>query len=230
MGSVVNSIGEGTARALGTSTSKSGVLRANLPNIGGNIGESFDQLVKNPGEALTNVFNAATAGMRTSENTLGPGGGIEKNPESPATPALTAQQSFYEEYKKNLPFYQQQMSERLSKQAHQAMTGQQRNIEQKNVSRGLGYGGLNEGMKEQARAQAQEQLASGLMTGNRGLLDIGQQIQSGTIDTGLGLQNQMQKYQDELYKMQKAHYDSNNATNASMMGSIANLGLLAALA
>jgi hypothetical protein len=130
----------------------------------------------------------------------------------------------------NLPKYQQQMQERLSQQANRGMYDNMRNVEQRNVSRGLGYGGLNEGMKAQAQAQSQQDLANQITNANVGLLDLGNQLQSGAIGTGLGNQADLQQRLNQIYQQQQAQYNAQNQTAGSQMGLLANLAMMAALA
>ena len=105
-----------------------------------------------------------------------------------------------------------------------------RGVEQKNVSRGLGYGNLNEAMKEQQRAQSQQELAGSISNANMGLLDLGNQIRGGAIDTGLGLQRIAQDRLNQIYQREAAMNRQRQENEGSALGLLAQIGMMAAMA
>jgi len=198
-------------------------------DLGGDISRGAQALVRNPGEAIfagtEHLANQILGEMKPKrKDTAIPGY------DQTAGEVLTAQQQGYQDYMKNLPSFQKKMAEGLAQQSMGQLTGQQRGIEQRNVSRGLGYGALNESMKEQARAQAQQQLASSIQEGNLGLLGLGEQMQAGIVTTGAGMQADLQNRMNQIYQRQQAAINAQNQQAGSLMGTAMNVGMLMALA
>jgi hypothetical protein len=223
----------------GKSTAKRGVqtkgwdLAGDIKKGAQSIGSGVDRLVKNPGEAI-----AGAAQHIAGETT--PGGKAVKDvtsalqnanrttPEDPMAGILRSQQEAYKEYQSKLPEYQQKISENLGQQANIGMHEAQRGVEQRNVSRGLGYGNLNESMKEQERSRSQQQLAGSLSNANVGLLDLGNQIRSGAIQTGQGMQQELQNRQNQVYQRELANQQAQNSAAGNMMGLLGTIGLASA--
>ena len=149
-----------------------------------------------------------------------------KQPEDPQTTLLKAQQKQYQDYLTALPEMQKQMQEQYTQAAQRNIASMQKAGEQKMASRGLGYGGLNEAMKEQVTAQGQQQLASQLAQGNQGLLSIGDQIQSGGLQTGIGMQNQLQALANMNYQRALAQQQAENQQAGSLLGTLGTAGML----
>lgn len=148
-------------------------------------------------------------------------------PDQGLTGIQTAQQQQYQDYLTNLPKMQKQMQEQYTQQAHKQIAAGQKAGESKMASRGLGYGGLNEAMKQQVAAQGKQDLAGQLANVNQGLLSMGNQIQQGGIQTGVGMQNQMQALQNMLYQQQLARQNAENSTTGSILGLIGGAGIAA---
>jgi hypothetical protein len=234
MGSVVNDIGsvandigktavQSIGNAIGKGSSQTSIPGVSMPNLGGDIAG----FVGDMGTGLSTTLKGIVAG----------GSPVSGSPSQsqPATPkadpaaigAQQAQLSASAQYQQNLPMYQQQMAERLSQNANKQTAQQQRSIESKNSARGLGYGALNEGMKAQDAAANQQQLAGQIAGGNQGLLDLGQGIQSGAIQTGLGIQNDLQQRQNQIYQQQLATAQANNSQTNSGLGLLATAAMFA---
>jgi hypothetical protein len=158
-----------------------------------------------------------------------------KTPEAPTAPGISqgvsdiqqAQNDQYNQYQENLPKMQQQMQEGLTKQANIGVAQGQRSVQEQNSKRGMGYGGVNEGQKQQVAAQGQQQLAGQLAQGNQGLLNMGNEIQAGGMQTGLGIQGQMQQQQNAIYQQALARQQSQNQMVGSGLGLLGSAGLMA---
>ena len=209
----------------------------NTTGIGG--GRRIDpvkDLTSGVGAFLHNPIDATSQGLThlidplqpsKHENTLGPS---PKTPKDTAPEVLAEQQRSYEDFKSNMPRYASQLRENLGKEANRGMYQNMRNVEQRNVSRGLGYGGLNESMKEAERSKSQQALANQVQGANLGLIDLGSQIQSGAIQTGMGMQGDAQQRLNQIYQQQLAKYGADTQAAGSQLGFLANLAMMAALA
>ena len=151
----------------------------------------------------------------------------EASPE--AAQVLSSQQQAYKDYMSRLPSFQKKMAEGLAQQSMGQLSQTQRGLEQRNVSRGMGYGALNEAMKEQAKSQAQQQLASSIQQGNLGLLGLGEQMQSGIVQTGAGMQSDLQNRMNQIYAQQQAQLQAQNQQAGNVLGLIGQAGIMAAL-
>jgi hypothetical protein len=203
----------------------------NIASATSNFSNNVNQIRKDPvRNVLGPMFGGAAGAMAV--DTYREGTKESPAPESPGidqglSDIQKAQNEQYDEYKKNLPFMQNQMQERLTKQANTGIAQGQHQSEEKQSARGLGYGGLNEGMKQQIASQGQQQLAGQLSGANKGLLDMGTQIQQGGMQTGLGIQGQMQQMQNSIYQQQLARQQANNQIGGSAMGLLGSAGLMA---
>lgn len=151
-------------------------------------------------------------------------------PPTDAENVQKAQIKQYEDYKTALPGMQNQLQSRLSQSMNQDIAKGQRNVEERNSARGLGYGGINEGQKGMVAAQGQQDLAGQISGANQGLLDLGNQIQGGAIQTGLGIQGLLQQNADTQYERQRGRQSAQNAQNQALLGLLANAGTMAAFA
>lgn len=177
------------------------------------------------------LTNPIIGGAQLIDSAMGKEGQAPDSPgiDSGLSDIQKAQNEQYDQYKQNLPQMQNQMQERLTKQANIGVAQGQHQGEEKMSARGLGYGGLNEGMKQQVASQGQQQLAGQLAGANKGLLDMGTQIQQGGMQTGLGIQGQMQQMQNAIYQQQLARQQSQNQQTGAGLGLLANAGLMGAL-
>lgn len=185
--------------------------------------------VKSPTAPTPENYSVASAyGVKTPppSQTAGP---TPETDEQRTARIQKEQQQASAQYQENLPYYQQKMGENLSQQANQGMYQGMQNIESRNASRGMGYGGLNEGMKEQQRAQSQQGLASSISSANKGLLDLGQQLQTGAINTGLGIQSDLQNRQNLIYQQALQQQQSQNQMMGSYLGLLGQGAMLYAL-
>lgn len=189
-------------------------------DVGGDISKGAKALTRNPAGAISGGlqhFAEQTWGRvapgQKYENTVAP-----LTVDKPAEQILTEQQKGYQDYMKRLPSFQRQMAEGLAKESMQTMTGQQRQAEQRNVARGLGYGALNEAAKEQIRSQNQQQLASAIQQGNLGLLGLGEQMQAGIVTTGAGMQADLQNRYNQLYQQRLAEMQRQSSAAGQFLG------------
>lgn len=186
-----------------------------------NPGESLQQQIDRIGDAAANIGNAIGI-KQEHKNTLQP---IKQSDQTKSI--LDEQKKAYEDYLKNVPGYRRRLEEGISKEANKSMYQKMRGVEQRNVSRGLGYGALNEAMKEEQRGQSQQELANQITNLNRGLLDLGEQMRTGAIQTGVGMQADVQNRLNQLYQRRMAEYNANTQEAGSFMGLLASLGMMA---
>ena len=193
------------------------------------ITHGVQDFIRNPIDAtatgLTNLVNPGNAGpLMTLPTPPTP-----PKVKSDADKVQEAQAKQYDEYKEALPGMRNQLQSRLSQSMNQDIASGQRNTEERNVARGLGYGGVNEGQKGMLAAQGQQDLAGQISGANQGLLDLGNQIQGGTIQTGLGIQGLLQQNADTQYQRQRSQQASRNAQNQALLGVLGNVGMMAAI-
>jgi hypothetical protein len=204
-------------------------IRDTVSDAGGDISKGLKDVghaITNPSVLVPSDMSNAVNGMKKGlEAARGPTPKSQDNTEQ----IRNQQQQSYQDFQRNLPGYQRQMQEGLSNVANRSMYQNMRDVDQRNTSRGLGYGGLNEGMQAGEQARSQQNLANQITQGNVGLLDLGNQIQSGAITTGLGQQSNLQQRLNQLYSQRMADYNSQNQQTASMLGLLANAGMMAAM-
>lgn len=141
---------------------------------------------------------------------------------------LAGQQAQYNEFQQNMPRMQQEISEGLMKRSVRDIAQGQRSATERMSARGLGYGGLAQSQREQVQAQGQQNLANNMAQANQGLLGLGNQIQSGAIQTGLGLQSNLQDYQNSIYQQALARQQAQNQEMGSVIGGLGTIGLMMA--
>jgi len=196
------------------------------------IGDT-QKAIQNPGESLQQEIDRLGENLYDAAGRLGYKGGEHKETLQPikqsdeAKGILDEQKKAYETYLKNVPGYRRKLEEGISKEANKSMYQKMRGVEQRNVSRGLGYGALNESMKEEQRGQSQQELANQITNLNRGLLDLGEQMRTGAIQTGVGMQGDVQNRLNQLYQRRMAEYNANTQEAGSFMGLLASLGMMA---
>lgn len=202
MGSVVNNIAQGAQN----------FIRNPGEELGRRVGEIGNATL---GEASRVIFGR---GKKKKQDDIGIDKGVED--------VRAEQQRQYEQFQQSMPNIQRQMQERFSSQANLRAAQGQRQSQEQMSSRGLGYGGLNEAMKQQVTAQEQQRLAGQVGEANRGLLDLGEQLRSGAISTGQGIQNQLQQRQDQIYQQQMARYNADQAIMGNVLGTAATAAIL----
>ncbi len=172
------------------------------------------------GPLINNVANAVVGASKRGDN--------QDNKD--VNSIMAGQQAQYQEFQKRLPQMQQDIAEGLMKRSVRDIASGQRAATERMSARGMGYGGLAQSQRDQVQAQGQQSLANNMAQANQGLLGLGNQIQSGAIQTGLGLQSNLQDYQNAIYQQALQRQAMQNQMTGSVLGTVGNLGLLAALA
>ena len=139
---------------------------------------------------------------------------------------MAGQQRQYQEFQERLPQMQQEISEGLMKRSIRDIASGQRAATDRMSARGLGYGGLAQAQREQVQAQGQQNLANNMAQANTGLLGLGNQIQSGAIQTGIGLQSNLQDYQNSIYQQALARQAAQNQETGAVLGGLGTIGLM----
>lgn len=140
---------------------------------------------------------------------------------------ISGQQQQYQEFQNRLPGMQQEISEGLMKRSIRDIAAGQRAATDRMSGRGLGYGGMAQAQREQVQAQGQQALANNMAQANQGLLGLGNQIQSGAIQTGLGAQSNLQDYQNSIYQQALARQAAQNQETGALLGGLGTIGLMA---
>lgn len=203
-----------------------------MGSVVNNIAQGAQNFVRNPGEELgrrvhdigsstlgnANLIPLALARPYISEMMKKkPPGQVQTD--DPTENIRKEQERQYQSFQQNMPAIQKQMQERLASKANLRAAQGQRQSQEKMSSRGLGYGGLNEAMKQQVTAQEQQRLAGQVGDANRGLLDLGEQLRTGAIATGQGIQGQLQQRQDQIFQQQMAKYNADQNIAGNVLGS-----------
>lgn len=202
-----------------------------MGSVVNNIAQGAQNFVRNPGEELGRRFRDIGESTLGNANLIPLGLArpyisemMKKKPpgqvqtDDAAENIRKEQARQYQTFQQNMPSIQKQMQERLASQANLRAAQGQRQSQEKMSSRGLGYGGLNEAMKQQVTAQEQQRLAGQVGDVNRGLLDLGEQLRTGAIGTGQGIQGQLQQRQDQLFQQQMAKYNADQAIAGNVIG------------
>lgn len=200
-------------------------------DVGNAIGGDVGQVI---GTATTGAFtgtgllggiatNALTDSMKPGKKSEALERGARVNPALDRYKA--EQQAYAEKFQKELPQMQAKMAQDLSRDAHRRMTSQIRETNQGNFSRGLGYGGVNEGQKQAVRSESQSQLAGKIAGANASLENASNTLNAQAVETGLGVQQTQQQIQNQIYQQQLSNQQAQNA----ITGSITGAGLLAGL-
>lgn len=164
-------------------------------------------------------------GLTGFGNSLNPSG-----PQTPGTnPALAQveqnQISQAQQFQANIPQYQQQLTSNLKQGVNQQLGQNLQKTANYNASRGLLYGGVNQGMQGHNYNNASNAVAQGTSDINAGLQSASNQLAANAVGTGTGIQQSNQDIQNQIYQQTMAQTNSNN----SMLGSAAGFGLLAAM-
>lgn len=196
-----------------------------------------DDLRKNPAGFLSNqAYQFGELGWALP-NFIG--GEIDKN-KSEAGPDPTGagqdsqaealrkkQQDYAKEFRSNIPGMEGSMSNALKGNNSRNMYSNLDQVDQDSSRRGLLYGGLAAGREGGVRAKAQGALGEGLAGIHQGLLNAADTLDAQAIQTGLGIQQNQQAIQNQIYQQAMAANNANNSMVGSMVGTIATIAALA---
>lgn len=191
------------------------------------IGNAIDTTIKNPVAAIRGTLATGNPlGGVADANMSAPG-------EAPAAPAMNPelqrlhdqQQSQAKEFRSNLPSMKNQMSEDLKVQNNQAVNQANKQTQGANSARGLLYSGINQGQKLANRSQGQSRLAAATSEANTSLDNAANNMDSQAIQTGVGIQQNAQAIQNQIYSQAQARLAGQNAITGSAIG----FGMLAGL-
>ena len=88
------------------------------------------------------------------------------------------------------------------------------------------YPGYKVGAHHRKLAQIFEDIANGKK--KRVIVNIGEQLRTGAIATGQGIQNQLQQRQDQIYQQQMARYNADQAIAGNVLGTAATAAIMLA--
>lgn len=194
----------------------------NNPSNGGSSGLNKGVVGQHGIGAISGPSNAAMYGGFLTDsvgNTLDGFGNIVKlnNATTPPTP-LESLQSQASIFRSNLPQMQQQMAssmgQGINQQTQQNLSANKTN----NSTRGLLYGGINQGQQAAVRGQGQVQMAQGREMINSQLNSAADQMDQGTISQGMALQNVQQNMQNAIYQQAMMNMMSQNQMYGSLVG------------
>lgn len=204
------------------------VATAVAPGIAGSalLGKSvFDTAKKNPLEAAAYGLNPVL-GFQADQL------GLLKGKDTPNAPKVNqdardiqaAQQQYAQDFRAQLPGMKNQMSTQLQSDAQSQLKDDLAAGRSSASSRGLLYGGIQQGNEGKQRQQAQRGLIGGISNMNMGLDDAANQMDSAAAQTGINMQQQQQAMQNTIYQNAMAQMNSQN----QIFGSVASsAGLLA---
>lgn len=180
------------------------------------------------GNALTGGVDPATQGMW---GMMEPGA----SPDAPGVnPNLAkvqqAQVGAYNQFTQNMPQMQNQMGNQARAGFNQQAGTQIQRNRATNSSRGLLYGGINQGQEAGIRGQAAVKSANAQGTINAGLLNSQSQLQGNAVNTGLAINQNQQQIQNDIYQQALAQMQASAGMFGSAMGSVGKVGGLLAAA
>jgi hypothetical protein len=148
-----------------------------------------------------------------------------------ATEQLQAQQTgAANDFQAGLPGMKANMASMLTQNANQSLQSTDNDIKNNNSARGMSYGGVNAGQQAGAAASAQSGLASSIATGDQGLDQAANSMDAQAIATQTGIQAANQAAQNQAYSRALASQNSNNSLVGGLIGTAANIGMMAAFA
>lgn len=168
----------------------------------------------------------------TGQNALGGlgKGGMKAAPD--ATPAKppgpTEQQLYAKSFQERLPQMQAKMAQQLTQQSNQQMQGALQQNKQANFSRGMGYGGIEQGQQAGIRVGSEQQLAGQISGANASLENASNTLNAQAVETGVGVQQTEQSIQNSIYQQQMANQQANNNITGSIMGTAMMAAILLA--
>jgi hypothetical protein len=180
-----------------------------------------------------NSASKATGGLSNYFAPAGITGAMFPYNEAPSAPGVDPnlqslkdkQSQNAQQFRQNIPGMEQTMGNQIKKRGQQNL-GQNLNYTKSyNSGRGLLYGGINQGQMQGQRAASAQNVASGINTVNTGLENAANQLDAQAIETGVGIQQNQQAIQNQLYSQAMAQQNANN----SLVGNIAATGLLLAM-
>ncbi len=139
---------------------------------------------------------------------------------SPQQNDLLAKQYYAKQFRNNLPGLENQMGHNLADSANTSMQGSLDQNAQSNSSRGLLYGGINQGQQQGIRAQTAKSVAQGQSDLNTGLEGAANSMDSSAIQSGFNYQAQQQAMQNQLYKQAMASMASGGAVVGNVLGAV----------
>jgi hypothetical protein len=234
---VGGAIGDAVGHAVNTVSNTVNQAGQGIQNIvNGQVGTGVGQVLTAP-PGMNNVAGAVnTVGSNIGNNLthLSDWTGETGDPNSPppapgVNPALTnlqtQQQTNATNFRNNIPQMEQSMGEQLKASANQTMGQQLGGLGSYNSSRGMGYGGVNQGQQQRVRSAAQSGVAQGQSNINAGLQNAANTLDAEAVNTGLGIQQTQQSIQNNIYSQAMTQMNANN----SMVGGFLGTGLLAGL-
>lgn len=199
-------------------------------------GDTLKGIKKNPIGSLTNQVGESTdpfgigksIGVNVGDplNLLTPKSGPGAPGINPDVNNLKKQQQAYaQQFRSSIPQLQGQMVGQLRRDTQGQLNNNLSGLRSSNSSRGLLYGGVNQGQENQVRGAAQRGLIGGVSQINMGLQNEANQLDNSAIQTGVNIQQQQQSMQNMIYQNAMAQQAGQN----QMMGSLISAGAMAAL-
>lgn len=147
------------------------------------------------------------------------------DPNSPLSTLQTQQQQYANQFSQDLPSMKNQNASNLSSSASMTNNQQNKAINRGNSARGLGYGGVNQGMQAKNSANNAGLLANNIEQSNASFDNAANTLNTQALETGVGIQQQQQQIQNQIYSQAMANQNASNQMTSSAIGT----GLLLAL-
>lgn len=131
------------------------------------------------------------------------------------------QQQQADEFRSNLPQYQQTIAQNLRTQGAQQLSEEEKGVKSDLSQRGLLYGGVGQGQIGRTRAAAGARLGNAVSSAQRGLESQAQQMETNAISSAQAVQNAQQEAQNQLYSQSMAQQNGMNKMIGGALGLIA---------
>lgn len=220
-----------------------------------NIASGIKNTVSNPGQSFNNFVNGAVGPMgpaggfvnqlpgasnwlnqRTGgfASPFAQGGLFNPTIQQPSAPGVDPgvaamqqqQQQQAQQFRANLPQNEQMMFQNAAQNANRQLGQNLNNINQNSNSRGLMYGGINQGLQAKERANTQVQLAQTRENINDQMNNAANQMDAAAIGTGMAIQQSQQSIQDQIYNQALMNMMNQNQSFGSVLGAGAMIGAM----
>ncbi len=222
MGSAVSSIGSGIGNAVhdigqGNIFRGAGDLINGSAGVVGSLplgGRAMGSIIKGAG----NMIGSIDGSDATPPSAPGVDPGVSS--------ALQSQQQQAQQFRQNLPGMENQAGQQLAQSTNRQMGQNIENVNKYDNSRGLLYGGINQGNQQKQRVNAATSLAAGRTSINDQYNQAANQMDAAAVGTGLAVQQSQQVIQDQIYNQALTNMMNQNQAFGSLLGAGAMAAVL----
>ena len=139
--------------------------------------------------------------------------GVDQN----AKALQKSQREYAQGFRADLPGVKNQMATQLAQDSQSQLQDDLKASRSSASSRGLLYGGIQQGNEGRQRQQAQRGLLGGISASNLGLDESANQMDAAAVQTGVNMQQQQQNMQNMVYQNALAKMNGQNQVAGSMI-------------